>query len=82
MGLLLGLGRDDQPWVVPSSVPGSGCSHRVPSEVGLAGAGLTIPLVPLQRRLGNDLGLKQHNTFLKAVYEVEPGAARPHRRLN
>lgn len=32
-------------------------------EVGLAGAGLTIPLAPLQRRLGNELGLKQHNTF-------------------
>lgn len=76
------LGRDDEAWAVPSSVLGAGSSHRVPSEVGLAGAGLTIPLALLQRRLGNDLGLKQHNTFLNAVYEEEPGTARPHRRLN
>lgn len=72
VGMLLALGRDDEAWAVPSSMLGAGSSHRVPSEVGLAGAGLTIPLALLQRRLGNDLGLKQHNTFLNAVYEEEP----------
>lgn len=69
LGMLLALGRDGEPWVVPSSVLGSGSSHR---GMGLAGAGLTIPLALLQRRLGNELGLKQHDTFLNAADEEEP----------
>lgn len=42
-------------------------TRRVPSVAALAGAGLTIPLALLPTRLGNDLGLKKHDTFLNML---------------
>lgn len=49
----------------------------------LPGAGLTIPLAQLQMGLGNELGLKQHNTLLNTFwwcFNPSSAKARSHRQ--
>jgi len=44
----------------------------------LPSAGLTIPLALLQTGLGNELGLKQHNTLLNTLWWCfNPSSAQP-----